>query len=167
MKIVNEWGNSASSFGNCDILAETIVTMVIPIRVPSKNYWVGLQIRNSDQPVSDCWFSGDSQRKLSSDQHIGSNILVKYELSRSQSKALIKSASAERLRFHTNLISSLQLAFLRIAGARKTTKIVRRLSQTSFLNKTPLEKFNSQDESRERKPSKTYEKNDGRGSNFV
>ncbi len=75
------WGNDVS-FSNCDILAETIVTLVIPIRVPTKKLSGTADI----QPVSDCWFSRAKQRKLSSDQHIGSNIPVKYELSRSQSK---------------------------------------------------------------------------------
>lgn len=120
--------------------------MVIPINpIRVKHFGVGLQIQNIFN-LSTFVDSAGTKRKLSSDQHIGSNILVKYELSRSQSKALIKSASTERLCFHTNLISSLQLLFPHRRG-KKPTKIVRRLSQTSFLNKTPLEKFKSQEES--------------------
>lgn len=119
------------------------INPINPIRV--KHFGVGLQILNIFN-LSTFVDSAGTKRKLSSDQHIGSNILVKYELSRSQSKALIKSASTERLCFHTNLISSLQLLFPYRRG-KKTTKIVKRLSQTSFLNKTPLEKFKSQEES--------------------
>lgn len=117
--------------GEATVLASVIVIFWQKLLLPwsflseyrQKKDRVGLQIRNSSQPVSDCWFSRDKLSKLSSNQHIGSNILVKYELSRSQSKAMIKSASTERLRFHTNLISSLQLAFSRIARARKPPRL--------------------------------------------
>ncbi len=150
--------------GEATVFASVIVIFWQKLLLPwsflseyrQKKDWVGLQTRNSSQPVSDCWFSRDKQRKLSSDQHIGSNILVKYELSRSQSKAMIKSASTERLRFHTNLISSPNSPFSASPG-KKTTKIVRRWSQTSFLNKTPLEKFKSQEESRAKAFQDTWE----------
>lgn len=107
-------------------------------------------------------------QKLSSDQHIGCNILVKYELSRSQSKVWLNQAPPRTCVFTQIWFSCLQLSFFPTLLGQETHQDYEKIISNLIPKHNSTQKvvaFESLWENGEL--SKIYDKNDVGGSNSI